>query len=155
MELFKKYWFILVIVAIVIGAYVAVRKGVFEMFSSKTDEEKQAEEELSKLTLNSNNLTITRDDAILICQQLLAAMDGIGTDEDTIFRLLNGLSHDDLILLIKTFGLKYYADNGQASTVAKWVYASNLNLIGWLKRELSGNDLKQVEQIFISNQIPF
>ena len=155
MEIFKKYWFVLVVVVVIIALYVAVKKGVMDMFLGKSDEQKLAEEELGKLEYNSNNLTITTSDAILIAQQLLSAMDQYGTDEKTIVALLDGLNRDDLLFVIKIFGIKKYNGVGEAVGLDRFIYAQNLNLAGWLKSELSGKDLDKVAAMFANFKIPF
>jgi hypothetical protein len=155
MEIFKKYWFVLVIVVVVIALYIAIRKGVTDMFSGKSDEQKLAEEELGKLEYNAKNLTVTTSDAILIAQQLLSAMDQYGTDEKTIVDLLDGLNRDDLMFLIKIFGIKKYNGVGEAMGLDSFIYAQNLNLAGWLKSELSGKELDKVAAMFANFKIPF
>jgi hypothetical protein len=155
MEIFKKYWFVLVVIVVVIALYIAIRKGVTDMFSGKSDEQKLAEEELGKLEYNSKNLTITTSDAILIAQQLLSAMDQYGTDEKTIVDLLDGLNRDDLMFLIKIFGIKKYNGVGEAMGLDSFIYAQNLNLAGWLKSELSGKELDKVAAMFANFKIPF
>lgn len=155
MEIFKKYWFVLVVVVVVIALYIAIRKGVMDMFSGKSDEQKLAEEELGKLEYNAKNLTVTTSDAILIAQQLLSAMDQYGTDEKTIVALLDGLNRDDLLFVIKIFGIKKYNGVGEAVGLDRFIYAQNLNLAGWLKSELSGNELDKVAAMFANFKIPF
>jgi hypothetical protein len=155
MEIFKKYWFVLVVIVVVIALYIAIRKGVTDMFSGKSDEQKLAEEELGKLEYNAKNLTVTTSDAILIAQQLLSAMDQYGTDEKTIVDLLDGLNRDDLMFLIKIFGIKKYNGVGEAMGLDSFIYAQNLNLAGWLKSELSGKELDKVAAMFANFKIPF
>jgi hypothetical protein len=156
MEIFKKYWFVLVIIVVVIALYVAVKKGVLNLFGSGPNEGEKMAAELENLGYNMNNLTITQGDAILISQQLLSAMNQFGTDEKTIIGSLSKLNKDDLTLVIKTFGVKSY--DGQhlpSDPLAKYLYSSDLNLQGWLKAELGGKDLEQVKAIFYKNNIPF
>ena len=155
MEIFKKYWFVLVVIVVVIALYIAIRKGVMDMFSGKSDEQKLAEEELGKLEYNAKNLTVTTSDAILIAQQLLSAMDQYGTDEKTIVALLDGLNRDDLLFVIKIFGIKKYNGVGEAVGLDRFIYAQNLNLAGWLKSELSGKELDKVAAMFANFKIPF
>ena len=145
----------LVVVVVVIALYIAIRKGVTDMFSGKSDEQKLAEEELGKLEYNAKNLTVTTSDAILIAQQLLSAMDQYGTDEKTIVALLDGLNRDDLLFVIKIFGIKKYNGVGEAMGLDSFIYAQNLNLAGWLKSELSGKELDKVAAMFANFKIPF
>ena len=146
----------LVVVVVIVALYVAVKKGVLNLFGGSTSEAEKMAAELDSLGYNLNALTITQNDAILISQQLLSAMDQFGTDEKTIIDLLSTLNKDDLTLVIKTFGVKPY--DGQhlpSDPIAKYLYSTNLNLQGWLKAELGGKDLAQVKAIFDNNNISF
>lgn len=157
MEYLKKYWWVLVLVAAIIGIYIAVRKGVIDLFDGKSPEEKQAEEEIEKLEYDGNKLSVTTSDAILIAQQLLSAMDQYGTDEETIVTLLTDLNRDDLLFVIKLFGIKQYNGAGQSVGLDKYLYSQNLNLAGWLKAELEDSPkyYDQVKAIFKNHNIPF
>lgn len=146
----KKYWYFAVILVLII-ILVVVRA-----MNATGSNAQQAANDLNNLNSNSGNRTISSDDATLIAQQLLAAMDGYGTDEDTIVRLLSPLNKDDLILVIQKFGIKPYNGAGLAT---RWeeikFFSTDLNLQGWLSAELSGSYLETVKQIFSSNNIAF
>jgi hypothetical protein len=155
MEFLKKYWFVLLVIVLAVALYVSFRKGILNLFDFRSEDEKKAEEEIDKLEYDSRNLTITVSDAILISQQLLAAMDKYGTDEKTIITLLSQLNRDDLLYVMKIFGVHQYNGAGSSVGLDRWIYSQNLNLIGWLKSELSGKDLATVAGIFQSYNIPF
>ena len=137
-----------------IGAVVLIYK---KFIASKGDkEEKSREKDLKKLYVSKSNLTIDEDKANLIAQNLLAAMNRWGTDEKAIFDNLMPLNRDDLLLVMKSFGIKPY--NGETLATRGYeisFFSSQLNLIGWLRAELSGDDLKKVKRIFTENGIPF
>ena len=146
-------WLIIVI-ALIWLVYVIKKK------SSSTDNETVAEleEEIETLEISDSDLTITDNDSTLIAQNLLAAMNRYGTDDETIINNLTGLNGDDLLLVMKKFGVKPYNGAGLATRSYEIKYfAQDLNLIGWLKRELSDSKdtLAQVSEIFQLNGISF
>ena len=146
-SLVAKYRYILIasVVALVILVIVFKRK-------SKIDEIRLIDD----LKINSEGTTITNNQAIMIVENLIGAMDQYGTDEETIIKNLKGLNKEDLLLVIKKFGVKPYNGAGLASNwIDKYFFSPEKNLIGWLKAELSGNDLKTVQKIFEDNEIPF
>jgi len=155
MEIFKKYWFVLVVIVVVIALYVAIKKGVLNLFWSTVSPEEKLVAELDKLEYDPTKLTIAQSDAILISQQLLASMDQFGTDGKTIITLLDGLNRDDLLFVIKIFGIHQYNGFGEASFIDEFIYSQTLNLPGWLKAELSGKELEHVAALFANFKIPF
>jgi len=82
-------------------------------------------------------------------------MDRNGTDEETIISNLSGLNQSDLLYIIKKFGLKYYTGTMLANGWLSEKMSRELNLISWLKAELSGKSLETVKTIFTSNNISF
>lgn len=113
------------------------------------------ENDLSKL--NTNNTTISKGDAIIISQNLLNAMDQWGTDSAAIIDNLNRCkTKGDLNLVIQTFGVKPYDGVGLTDTfLSRLVYRLMKNLNGWLRAELSGSDLREVQAIFDRLGVPF
>lgn len=111
---------------------------------------------LEQLEVNDNALSIDDNKAILIAENLLGAMNRYGTDETAIFANLKNLNKNDLMLVIKKFGVKPYNGAGLATrSYEKKFLSQDLNLLGWLRNELSGNDLEQVKSIFNTNEISF
>ena len=155
MEFFKKYWYVALIIVIGAAVYIGVKKGLINMFNFKSEAEQNAEDEINRLDYDGDKLTINDSQAILISQQLLAAMDRLGTDESTIVSLLQNLTRDDLLFVIKIFGIKQYNGVGESIGLDKFIYSQNLNLIGWLKAELSGKALQTVSEMFNRYNIPF
>jgi hypothetical protein len=134
--------------AVVAGVvvYIIIRKivGPKKYFTT------QISSALSDVMVNSSNLTISNGDAIIISQNLLQAMNRFGTDEQAIFDSLDRLqTQDDLLLVIKTFGIKLYDGFGLAvDWVSRNFLSTPKNLQGWLRAELSGSDLKRVKAKF-------
>lgn len=120
------------------------------------DEQKAGmEADLSKITINTGKMSISMTEARLIAHNLLMAMDRYGTDETTIKNNLRPLNKDDLLMVIREFGIREYNGVSQPVGLDKLIYSVPLNLIGWLKAEMDGSDIEEVRQIFTTNGIPF
>lgn len=113
------------------------------------------EEELSNVNLGQT--TLTNGDAIVIAQNLLNAMDQFGTDDTAIVENLSrAKTKSDLLLIIKTFGVKPYDGTGLSDTfLSRLVYRLMKNLNGWLRAELSGASLTKVKAIYDNLGVPF
>lgn len=147
LTLMYKYKKPLIIIGLILVAVVA-----FYFWKKKTDSQKA----IGDLTVDKANLTITDNQAIIIAENLLGAMNRWGTDDKVIIDNLKTLRKDDLLLVMKKFGVRPY--NGVALATRgyeKQFFATDLNLVGWLQEELDGDSLDQVAGIFMNNQIPF
>lgn len=95
-----------------------------------------------------NATTPTIDDlrATEIAKALYEAMDGAGTDESLISDILvlrNRFTSGDIIKINNAFGYQEYGTFGSPL----WGSGEDLNLVGWLKKELSNtSDLYKVLQ---------
>lgn len=121
----------------------------------KKERDKQDQDSLN-FSISTNKLTRSEEDLKLITNQVFQAMNRYGTDEKTILSNLNMLEREDLLFVIKHFGFRLYNGAAEATT---WVdinmFSQKLDLMGWLKEELSGNALKEVESVFDKHNIPF
>jgi hypothetical protein len=125
---------------------------VYVLWKRKSDSQKA----IGDLTVDKGSLTITQNQATIISENLLGAMNKYGTDEQTIIDNLKTLRKDDLILVMKTFGVKPYNGVALATRNYEKMFLSNdYNLIGWLKAELDGESLATVKAIFENSNIPF
>ncbi len=97
-------------------------------------------QELKDVIVKDYNVTISPTEAVLITQNLFNAMNRTGTDEQSIIRNLEQLkTKDDLLLIIKKFGIKPYNGSGLTVTeIRKKLWSRDLNLSGWIAAELSG-----------------
>jgi len=108
-----------------------------------------ANKELDSLSVSAKNLSITEGQAILISQNLLGAMNQVGTDEQAIIDNLNQLkTADDLKLVIQKFGTKLYGGGVLAEGIISRLTGQMRNLNGWLREELSGKYLTKAKEIF-------
>lgn len=145
--LLNKYKKPLIILALILVAVIA-----FYFWKKKTDSQKA----IGDLSVDKANLTITENQAIVIAENILGAMNKYGTNDKVIIDNLKTLRKDDLLLVMKKFGVRPYNGVGLATRgYEKKFFATDLNLIGWLQEELSGDSLDQVTAIFENNQIPF
>ncbi len=100
--------------------------------------------------IQRSNLTISVSDAALFANTLYGAMMDFGTDEEAIFSVISRISSkDDMLLVIKTFGMKQYLIGGRASFMGQ-----DMNLIGWLRAELNKKEIAKIKPKFDSWGIP-
>lgn len=135
----------LIIVGGIAIAYFSWRKRV----NDKKFTVGEADKELADVKITNKNLTLSNGDAIIISQNLLNAMDQIGTDEKAIIDNLNRCkSADDLKLVIQKFGTKIYSGGNLATSWLQRQYGTMKNLNGWIRAELSGSSLAKVKKIY-------
>ncbi|MDP3914386.1 MAG: hypothetical protein Q8R96_11705 [Bacteroidota bacterium] len=147
LKLISKYKKPLIWLVVILGI-----AGAVYFWKRKTDSQKA----IGDLTVDKTNLTITNNQAIIIAENILGAMNRYGTDEKVIIDNLKTLRKNDLLLVMKQFGVRPYNGAGLATRgYEKQFFSTDLNLIGWLQEELSGDSLDQVANIFLNNQIPF
>jgi hypothetical protein len=91
-----------------------------------------------------SSLTITK--AKSIADSLYAAMSDFGTDEESIFKLLQGLSEDDYKHVYNMFGLRSY--NSVIGTRSGSLLGDDVNLNIWLSSELSTSDFNKLKNLF-------
>lgn len=97
--------------------------------------------------VNTGNLTYTIAEYEGMADRMETAMSGAGTDEATIFSIINQmLTGDDLKQLINSFGIRH---KGTSFFGDEWTLAQ------WLTDELSSSDLAAVENRFEQLSIPF
>jgi LPXTG-motif cell wall-anchored protein len=140
---------------IIVGVVILVSLLVYFLIKKRKNELNSDPDKIDDININSSDLSISDNQANIICQNILEAMDKRGTDEETIISNLTGLNQADLLLIIKKFGLKYY--NGERLSRG-WLsekLSRQMNLLSWLKAELSGSDLETVKTIFTSKNIAF
>ncbi len=105
---------------------------------------------LKDTVITRENLTISTSDAALFANTLYGAMLDFGTDEKTIFSILDKIkTKDDMLLVIKTFGMKKYLMGTRAGFLGQ-----DYNLIGWLRFELSDKDIAKIKPKFDEWGIP-
>ena len=105
---------------------------------------------LRDIKINPANLTVSPTDAALYANTLYGAMQNWGTDENTIYDTLNKVNtRDDLLLVLKAFGMKKYLLGGRAEFLGQ-----KMNLIGWLRAELKKKEIAKIKPKFDQFQIP-
>lgn len=112
------------------------------------DSEKGIVETLDTIVIDNNKTTIDNATAMNLAQQLFDSMNRAGTDNTTVFRIIEGIkSKHDFYLIWKAFGVKYYGRYGE-SFIKNDLVASPLDLIGWLKKELGSNEQNRLRNTF-------
>ena len=105
---------------------------------------------LKDTVIQKENLTITPSDAALFANTLYGAMLDIGTDEQAIYSTIDKVkSKDDMLLVIKTFGMKQYLWGARAAFLGQ-----DYNLIGWLRFELNDKEIAKIKPKFDEWGIP-
>jgi len=140
----------IIVIALSIAVIRRIRRGkVYDVIEQK--------KEIDTIEITKSNLTISDGQAVLISQNLLNAMNPYGTDEEAIYNNLESLqTKDDLLLVIKKFGIKPYDGAGLADTWAsKKFFSTDKNLQGWLHAELSRRELERVKAVFTKLNVPF
>ncbi len=100
--------------------------------------------------IDRQKLTISASDAALYANTLYGAMLDFGTDEAAIYGTMDKIqSKDDMLLVIKAFGMKQYLWGGRAAFLGQ-----DYNLIGWLRAELGEEEIAQIKPRFDSWGIP-
>lgn len=93
----------------------------------------------STIEVNEANLTQPKTNYTLYANQLYTAMNGLGTDEETIYRVLGHLqTADDWNQLVKAFGTK---------KASSWLSGFEGTLYDWLSDELDTKEMKKVNEI--------
>lgn len=105
---------------------------------------------IANTKIEKSKLTISVSDAALFANTLYGAMMDFGTDEASIFNTISKINtKDDMLLVIKTFGMKQYLIGGRAAFLGQ-----DYNLIGWLRAELSEGDIAKIKPKFDNWNIP-
>lgn len=124
---------------------------VYRHFSDSS--KKSPGNDLSKLQINTRNLTYGQSVYGTMAQKIYLAMDEIsykGYNAADIFSVLNSMrTYDDMLMLIKTFGVRRY---GMITIL--WM-GDDLNLMGWLTNKLNSSDKEKAGTIFRSFGLPF
>jgi hypothetical protein len=133
---------------LVVGLGVVIIKKMFNRNADGTSS--SGAPSLKDTVINKQNLSISVSDAALFANTLYGAMLDFGTDEKTIYSTINKIqSKDDMLLVIKAFGMKQYLWGTRAALIGQ-----NYNLIGWLKFELSDGDISKIKSKFDQWGIP-
>lgn len=84
-----------------------------------------------------------------IAERLFGAMRGIGTDEKTVFEILDGLTGNELKAVYNAFGTRNYSLFGNDGFLSRWsVTGFDLDLFGWFKKELGKADLEEMRALW-------
>jgi hypothetical protein len=132
--------------AIGLGVY-AIRK-MFKLNADGTTS--TVAPSLKDMVLQKENLTISPSDAALYANTLYGAMLDFGTDEKTIYSTIDKIqTKDDMLLVIKVFGMKMYLWGGRAAFLGQ-----EYNLIGWFRFELNSKEIAKIKTKFDGWGIP-
>mgnify|MGYP001231057492 CR=1 FL=1 len=97
-----------------------------------------------------SSLTLSDNEIIMAANDLFQAMDRWGTDEATIWAVLERCrTKDDLLAVIKQFWTKPYNGLGHEDTmIGKLWFSDEKDLRGWLKAELNKKETEKCREYF-------
>lgn len=94
---------------------------------------------------DTNGTVVSESQAYSYAERLWDAMSRPGTDESTIFEVLQGLSTADYNAVYNAFGLRRYSTIFGESTVAP--FGVEMSLSQWLVNELSGTEMRKLKEL--------
>lgn len=141
------YQTILVVLAVSVGGYLIYRsvKGINDVSKKVGDEisfDGTGEGGAGTQTPINGQTTITENQASVIAALLLSAMDGFGTDEDSIYDALAGKTPADYAMISNAFGTPRYDGAGHSH----WPFPKR-NLTEWLTRELNQSEIEHLANL--------
>ncbi|GEM_PF-6643647 len=105
--------------------------------------------DVAKMDYNASNLSFSETEYFSMCSTLEAAMNGTGTQDESIMMVMRRLNtQDDWTFLQKSFGTRK-KDGG--------TFFSDItgDLKAWLSDELDGDEMEEITQILQSKGIRF
>lgn len=128
-------------IAIVVIGYAVVNRvkgGIGNIFTNKSI----GASDFKPLEVDVTKVSISDAVANTYSNQLYNAMKDNGTDENTIYSVLEKLQKkDDFLKVYNTFGKKSYYIDGEP-TVSAWLFGyKDLDLVEWLRNELGYSNL--------------
>ncbi len=89
-----------------------------------------------------------------IAENQFNAMRKVGTNEDSLFADLKGLSKGELEQVYNSFGTRFYSWFGQTGFLAEnGISGIKLDLFNWYKKELSKKQLSQMRMVWKSKGV--
>jgi len=83
-----------------------------------------------------------------IAEAQFSAMRDYATDEETLFRTLEGLTPPDLRAVFSSFGLRTYESGGKGLNLIIFKIGKKLDLFGWYSAELTEKERKKMRSIW-------
>ncbi len=121
----------------------------------------EADQELKNLSNQGINPTLPDSAFEVMCQSLVQAMNGCGTDEQMVYDQFSKLANAaDVRKLISQFGVRYYEPCAvsQPISYAKWLWDSNSfggGLPTWLSYDLSTSEIDKINTILQGKSIDY
>lgn len=139
---FTKYKMIIYIVLSLLVVYFIINKFLGVRVPQKPN--KMVDKPVVKE--NEMGSKLSDNEANSIAERLFKAMNSFfGTDEDTIYTLLAGLSTQDYYKVYNRFGLRRYSTVFGESTISP--FGVELSLTQWLVNELTSDEYKKLKKL--------
>lgn len=123
-----------VVVVFVIGYY-------FYKSTTKLDDVRSSNEVIEKANkeIDASQITLTKVQLQTICEKLYDAMDGLGTDIDSVYDAIGmANTRSDVLSIIATFGVK------DGESLSEWLYG-----------DLSQKEINHLNSILASKNINY
>lgn len=123
-----------VVVVFVIGYY-------FYKSTTKLDDVRSSNEVIEKANkeIDASQITLTKVQLQTICEKLYDAMDGLGTDIDSVYDAIGmANTRSDVLSIIATFGVK------DGESLSEWLYG-----------DLSQKEINHINSILASKNINY
>lgn len=120
-----------------------------------------ADSELENLEKEGVYPTLYDTEFESLAQKLVQAMDGCGTDEESIYSVFRLMANDaDIMMLISVFGVRFYQPCVWSSPVSYSLWLANDKAFGgglptWLGYDLGDSEIRKINGILTANGITF
>ena len=97
------------------------------------------------------NSVVSRSFYEIIANACYESMTIYGTDEETLFNLLQPLTGNELKAVYDAFGARYYSNHLGIGVPNTDLLGSALDLFGWFSNELKGYEKTQMRKIWVKS----
>jgi ribosomal protein S13 len=128
-------------------------------FDEANRQSRLAEQELEDLRNRGINITHSLSEFEGYSQAIIEAINGCGTDEETIYNVFRQMKNDaDIRQLIATFGIRFYrpCEISQPISYTRWLFddqAFGGALSTYLYYDLSDSEIEEINDILKNNRV--
>lgn len=153
---------ILITIAVIGGGYLIYRNMKKNQELNQANQQgTAAAQELAALAAQGITPSMSVSQSEGLCQQLVQAMTGCGTDEDSVYAVFQQMqSKADVLQLVNTFGVRYYQPCVWTSPVSYAIWQANDQAYGgglstWLGYDMSTSEIGKINAILTGKGIDY